>query len=492
MFNSEAFEKMTDVELLAALQDLDESEQIPILEIQRARAYESEKYAEAASLAFRISEIATSLKDDDLKASALADEGDALLANDEYSEAATKYEQAANLSKQLGMQRKAANLLYKKAESLFNLDDEPLTIAAATEATEFASVAEEFGIVGQSLLIRAKSLYCYAKEDQAIEDCHKAVENLAIAGLSDSVGDTYEVLGRCLWELGKHEDSISYLQRSLIIYQTTLKQDSNSKIPEIQEKIARNLHALGRYEDAISLLEKAIEGFRSLGSIDWIARCELDFGDALQELDRDDEAIERLLKAETLADSVGDRKIAVRALHYRALSLYSKGRFADALDLNRRLMASAKIEEEDAIKQMSYVGFVRMLDNLIALEHYEEVINSYLNPITWPEFVPSDRERLSAKSTYCRALFCLDRKEEALKTANEGISEANSQHWPAVLANLFKIRGLLTRTTHERQSEQDLANAIALYLAAERFKDANSLAKFFLPKFSENRDTKSI
>jgi tetratricopeptide (TPR) repeat protein len=492
MFNSEAFEKMTDVELLAALEDLDESEQPPILEIQRARAYASEKYAEAASLAFRISELATSLKNDDLKASALADEGDALIANDEYAEAAIKYELAASLFKQLGVQSRAAKLLYKKANALLNLDDEELTIAAATEATEFASVEGEFGLVGRSLLIRAKSRYWLSKEEEAIEDCLNAAENLAIAGLSDSVADAYEFLGRCLWSLGRHEESMSYLQKSLIIYQTMLKQDSNSKIPEIQQKIALNLHALGRYEDAISLLEKAIEGFRSLGNIDWIATCELNIGDALQELDRDDEAIERLLKAETLAESVGDRKVAGRALHYRAISLHAEGRFADALDLNRRLMASAKNEEEDAIKQMSYVGFVRMLGNLIALERNEEVISSYLSPITWPDFIPSDEERLSAKSSYCYALFRLDRKEEALKVANEGISEANSKHWRTVLATLFEIRGLLTRATHERQSEQDLANAIALYLAAGRPDEANSLAEYFLPKFPENRDTKSI
>jgi tetratricopeptide (TPR) repeat protein len=492
MFDNEAFEKMSDVELLAALEELDPTEQPPILEIQRARAFESEKYPEAASLAFRISEIATSLKDDQLKASALDYEGDALAASDEYADAASRFEQAAQLFKNLGLQRKAANLLYKKAEVLLNLDDEDATIAAATEATEFAEVEQEFGLVGQSLLIRAKSRYWLSKEEEAIEDCLKAAENLAIAGLSDSVADAYEFLGRCLWSLGRHEESMSYLQKALIIYQTTLKQDSNNKIPEIQHKIALNLSSLRRYEDAISLLEKAVEAFRGLGSIDWIASCELSIGDALQELNRDEEAIQRLHRAETLAESVGDRKVAGRALHYRALSLHAEGRFTDALDLNRRLMANAKNSDEDAIMQMSYVGFVRMLGNLIALERYQEVIDCYQAPITWPNFIPSDEERLSAKSSYCLALFRLDKKQEALKIANEGISEANSKHWRPVLATFFEIRGLLTRISHERQSEQDLANAIALYLAAERFDDANSLAEYFLPKFPENRDTKSI
>jgi tetratricopeptide (TPR) repeat protein len=492
MFNSEAFEGMSDIELLAALEDLDESEQPPILEIQRDRAYKSEKFAEAASLAFRISAIATSLKDDDLKASALANEADALLANDEYAEAAAKYEQAANLFKQLGMQRRAAKLLYQKAKSLFNLDDEELTIAAATEATEFALVEGEPGLAGRSLLIRAQSRYYLDKEKEAIEDCHAAADNLKIAGLSDSVADAYEFLGRCLWFLGQHKDSMSYLQKSLVIYQTTLKQDLKSKIPEIQQKIALNLSALGRYEEAISLLEKAIEAFQGLGIIDWIAICELDIGDALQQIGQDDQAIDRLFKAETLAESVGDRERAGRALHYRAISLHTKEKYEDALDLNRRLMASAKSDDEDAIKQMSYVGFVRMLGDLIALKRYEEVVNCYLNPISWPDFVPPEEELLSAKSRYCFALFRLDHKEEALKIANAGIAEANSKLWRVDLAKFFEVRGLLTRSTHERQSDQDLANAIALYLAAGRFESANSLAEYFLPKFPENRDTKSI
>ena len=34
MFDNEAFEKMSDVELLAALEELDPTEQPPILEIQ--------------------------------------------------------------------------------------------------------------------------------------------------------------------------------------------------------------------------------------------------------------------------------------------------------------------------------------------------------------------------------------------------------------------------------------------------------------------------
>lgn len=492
MFDKDALETMTDIELLAALEELDPSEQSPILEVQRLRAFKAEKYAEAASLAFRISEIATSLKDDDLKASAVAHEGDALAANGEFADAAKKYELAAELAKESGMQARAAKLLYKKADALLNLSDEESTVSAATEASEFASIEGEFGLVGRSLYIRAQSRYYLNKEEEAIEDCLNAAENLAIAGLSDLVADVYEFLGRCLWSLGRNAESMSYLQKSLLIYQTTLSKESNDKIPEIQQKIALNLSALKRHEDAISLLEKAIEGFRSQGSIGWIATCELNVGDALQELDRDDEAIERLLRAETLAESVGDRKTAGRAIHYRALSLHAESRFEDALDLNRRLMASAKPQDEEPIRQMAYVGFVRMLGNLIALERYEEVISSYEAPLTWPDFTPSAEESLSAKSSYCIALYKLGRDDEALKIANEGLREANSKHWRVVLATLFEIRGRITRTSHERQSEQDLANAIALYLAAERFDEANSLAEFFLPKFSENRDTKSI
>ena len=116
----------------------------------------------------------------------------------------------------------------------------------------------------------------------------------------------------------------------------------------------------------------------------------------------------------------------------------------------------------------------------------------YEEPLPWLTFTPPEKDRLAAKSIYCRALFSLERKQEALQVANEGISEASSEHWAFVIATFFEVRGRLTEESHPRQSEQDLANSIALYLASGAVNRAEELSTKFMPEFSENKDIKSL
>lgn len=492
MFDEEALERMTDSELLAALDELPETEHPQILEIQRSRAFDAGLFSEAASLAFRIGEIAKSIGNQRILARALADEGSALYRNDEYIEAAKKFDESAENYKAVGNQRRAADALYQKAEALLQLDNEESAVVAASEASDFAMMEGEYALVGKSMFIRGRALFYLSREEEAIPDLLNAVENLAIAGLSTLVAEVHEFTGRCLYALDRNEESISYLQKSLIILETIPSELAKRQLPELRQKIALNLYNLGRHDEAIEILEKAKQEFKDLEDIGWVATCEFDIGDSLQELDRDDEAIQYFLRAETLAESVGNRKLASRALSYRALSHQKERRYEEALDLNRRLIFSEKDRDNADSRELAYGGFTRSLANLIGLERFDEVISNFESPLSWPQFTPNSRDYLASKSFYCRALFAVDKRDAALRVANEGIEESSAEHWNNIIATFFEVRGLLTHESNAKQSEQDIANAIALYLAVGNNQKAKELSELFMPEFPDTKNLKNM
>lgn len=490
MFNNDDLTEMSDEALLLALEETDESEHIPILSEQRRRAFENNEFGSAASLSFRIGELAKAQGNSKLLAKAKHDEGSALYQNDEHSESASRYDEAAVIYKEIGNQKRATNSLYEKARALLQLDNEEEAVKAAEEARAFAEREEDYTLVGRSLFIKGKGLFYLRRYDEALDELMAAAENLAIAGLSNEVADVYEFLGRTLYSINQHKESINYLQKALIIIQNGIDNDMKSTVPELKRKISLNLYALNEFTQCIDSLEEAKVEFQAAGRVEDVAYCEFDIGDAMQEIDKEAESLDVFLRAETLAESVGNKKLANKALHYRGLSHANLGRHEEALDLYTRFWNQTQSSPE--LRELAHTAFYRILSALVPLKRYSEVIEKYEKRPKWDDFVPPLNEEILMMSYYCRALYESGNFDAALRIAGQGILESQSDSWKVARATFFEIRSILTRDTQLKQSEQDLSFAISLLLASNWVERARDLSSYFVSKIEESKEPKSM
>jgi tetratricopeptide (TPR) repeat protein len=490
VFNNEDLVEMSDEALLLALEETDESEHIPILSEQRRRANENGEYGGAASLSFRIGEIAKAQGNKKLLARAKHDEGSALYDNDEYTESALRYDEAAVLYKELGNQKSATNSLYWKAQALLQLDNEEESVQAAEEARAFAEKEEDYTLVGKSLFVKGKGLFHLDRYEEALTELLAAAENLALAGLPNEVADVYEFLGRTLYNLNRNKESINYLQKALIIIQNGIDNDMKSAIPELKRKISLNYYRIDEYKKCIEILEEAKSEFQAAGRVDDVAYCEFDIGDSLQEIDRDKESIENFLRAETLAESVGNKKLANKALHYRGLSHQNLGNFEEALDLYTRLWNQTQKSKD--LLDLSHTAYYRILSALIHLERYSEIIDRYETMPQLEGFKPEPNDLILMMSHYCRALYEVGNFDAALRIASKGITESRTDSWNVARATFFEIRSKLTKDSQPVRSEQDLSFAISLLLASNWVDKAKELSTYFVSKAEEITKPKSI
>jgi len=490
MLNEEDLAGMTDEALLLALEETDESEHVPILAEQRRRAVDRGENGEAASLSFRIGELAKSQGNKKLLARAKYDEGSSLYDNDEYSESAQRFDDAATLYKELGNQKSATNSLYWKASALLLLDNEEESVQAAEEAKSFAEQENDYALIGRSLFVKGKGLFYLKRHDEALPELLDAVENLAIAGLANEVANVYEFLGRTLYNLDRNRDSINYLQKASIIIQNGIDEEVKKTIPELKRKISLNYYQLNEHAKCIELLEEARKEFQDAGRIDDVAFCEFDIGDSLQELDRQQESLDYFLRAETLAESVGNKRLAYRALHYRGISHHNLGNYEEALNLYKRLWDQTNESKE--FREFASFAYNRSLGALNYLERYQEVVERYEKAPKWDDFTPEPNDRLVMMAHYCKALFEVGSHDAALRIASQGISESESGTWNVAIATFFEIRSKLTRESQPERSEQDLSFAISLLLASDWVQKAKELSDYFVSKAGEINKEKSI
>lgn len=490
MFNPDDLSDMSDEALLLALEETDSSEHIPILGEQRKRAYESEEFGEAASLSFRMGEIAKANGDRKSLAKAKHYEGSALFDAEEYLESALRYEEAAQIYKELGLQKNATNTLYWRANALLQLDDEEQSVKASDEAISFARQENDYTLLGRSLYIKGQGLFYLKKYEEALTELLEAVENLGLSGNSDDVARVYEFIGRTLYQLNRNRESIDYLQKASIIIQNGIDDELKLTIPELKRKISFNYYQLREHDKCVKLLEEAKKELQSQGKVEEVAHCEFDIGDSLQELDRDEESLDFFLRAETLAESVGNKKLANKALHYRGLSQQNLGRYDDALELYSRLWNQTNTKPD--LRELANTAYMRILSALIYLERYQEVIERYEKAPKWDDYKTPPNDETVMKSHYCRALFESGNHDAALRIASEGIAKSPSDSWGVARATFFEIRSKLTRKSHVEKSEQDLSFAISLLLASNWVDRARDLSEYYITKAGEITKEKSI
>jgi tetratricopeptide (TPR) repeat protein len=248
--------------------------------------------------------------------------------------------------------------------------------------------------------------------------------------------------------------------------------------PDALLRLAEVHNRRGAPREALSCADRARGMHRERGSLTGVARSEMVRANALDRLDRLEEALGAFTEAGVLFDASGWDADALYAQIRQAVVLHALGRYLEAARLNKDLTVRYLARPGDEVTARWCLA--RLLDNLFEAHDYAGIL------ATFDEFAPAWPEGAGVGEAVYReclgfraaALEELGESARATALADEVIAATPAREASVATALCFEIRA--RSSSDESRASQDLAHAIALHVARGKEARARQLSEHFL------------
>lgn len=478
MHNPDDIGKMQNKELWAAFDEAEGEEKLELYGALKDRLWDLKDYNTIIGLSERMCELALELNEPAIAGIHRFTQASANFNIGSFTEAAIAYGQSAEIAAEIGNQVELAERLWSKSDAHYSLEDYKNALTTSKEAALIAESESRLKLAGKCMYTHAKSLYLLDREEEAIEAIEDARNHFRNAGEAAWVADADNYRVTILNYLDRYDEAIEYLRSSLLVWQTL--NDTNWEA-YINLRLAGNLRLSGKAAESIPYYEVARAKYIEIKKFSEVPSCELGLGRAYLELDDYENAIQHLVQASALADANGADATAHEADWMRAIALHNDHQYEAAKTLNLKLLRTLEKNPDAGALEDAYPVRARAADNALAQENWVEALDILENSPSLGEFVPATGWLIWRMQIQARALFRLEREDEALAVADAALKLTTDEFVSSVTGYFYEIRGLVLTHKGKREGKRDLAHAIALHLANNFDDRARDLAEHFMP-----------
>jgi tetratricopeptide (TPR) repeat protein len=290
-------------------------------------------------------------------------------------------------------------------------------------------------------------------------------------------GRAHDRIAAALIDLGDLPEAVTHLRESLNIFEYI---KDELRIAYSQYRLGWTLVTMGQNFEAIPLLRRSSETYKANNQFVNAANADTQLAHALSAIGEDDEALDLYRKTRSMYDAAGEMNSAWIADVNAAGRLLNRDAEA-AIAIYRRVIAEAKADNDDFIIQASIVRLAEALCKLETEAGYHEALE-LLNQVSveyWGDEIEQRSRHLNALALAYIKVGRTDDAEPLLnQVVNVGLESgflSESAEANRLLSDIEADRGNLEK------SNQLVASAIALFLAAGEDDKARSLSQKLLP-----------
>jgi tetratricopeptide (TPR) repeat protein len=398
---------------------------------------------------------------------ALLYKGNAHHALDEYEAAIELYVECAVITKTLGSDQDVAVVEHNMARSYAEMKRWQDAAIHSRAAENLHLACEHFNAAADAAIMNGGMHRRMGDYHEALHAFIRAYEHAEGLESTHNAFRAITNIAHMYMATGLHDEAITNARKALHLAKTC---PCPICIPDSQLLLAQALIGSEQYELAMEYLEKAHSTFNAQSKAGWQGVCLLEMGRcgiATNHLG----ARETLEEAHTVLRTVNWTKSIARTLTALADLDLHEGNVWQACDKYQSAFDLIGTAESEATRQEIWLKLVNALwlnqDTYAAqrlLKEYDgdRIINHALNV-----------QRLS---TQCSILLAEKQFDEALATAEAGLSEIHPGEFAAQEAIFHRTIGQALRHKEPVRAEKENAKAVACYLAAGDVESATSLS----------------
>ena len=364
------------------------------------------------------------------------------------------------------------------ADCSYNLGNYDEAMLFAELSVEAAIASESFNIAGLSKFIKGKSLYMLDREREAIEVClearsfrRKESNTVAVLEIDDYIATIYRYLG-------EYEEAAILLRNCL-----TLANATSSNCAYANFRLGLVLVDLGSFEEAREHLIVARDLYQKEDDLNWLADCDMTLSRTFVGYENVDTALRYARSATSLWDALGETNSYIRGLERQSILLFTGKMYLEAADLNQRIVNEIGETENPELLINKGWAQIRKADDYVDLGAWD---------LVWETLEGTDQFGQNSKhpanlwfySLKARALYALNKHEEAMGIADSGLSLTEDHRVDLQTAFLYEIKARVSLEQNRPDKERHLAHAISLHLAFGEHEKARELSEYFKPNFT--------
>lgn len=471
-------DQVSESELWSQLGQAEGVERANLLLELADRKIEARELSAAASLLQAAADVGREVGDAALAGRALDQLGRVLFNDQDRAGAAAAHGSAAELFRDAGWDDQVAASLWAQADALRAQDRWEEMLAVAENGLAVAESDEnQIGVANLSLQ-RARALYQLDREEEALVESARARDAFRGAGLPSGVADVDSFAHQVCMYLGRFDDALELATNCYVLAGTT-HTDLDEALAQL--RLAETHIARFEPEEALAFADRARTWFKEHDDSVGVARATRLRGRALSQLDRDREALDAFVEARVMFDANGWDGDARDCEVQRVIHLHALGRFPEAEVANAKLATDFR-QEGDVLQQAWAV--TRQVDNLVAAQEWSRAAEVAR---IWHSTVDVTDTALRAPllrilAFWAYALWLSGEHDEAFRLADEALGMMSDDDFDRGTALVFEVRGRYLMEHDAPESRQQLAHAVALYLAYGSVERAREVSQVFLPE----------
>ena len=476
-------ESYSSEQIWAHLSEAENEEKVDLLIELYHRSYSDSEYIQAASLAEQAAVEAAKCMSTLRVENAYYKQGIALSRAERYEDAIAAYTQGLNAYQEPDSKVELSKNQWGIAAALYDSRRYEEAVDWAHKSADSAASEEAFSIAGLSKFLEGRALYMADNEEAAIAACEEARSFRRNEQELEEVAEIDAFLGDIYSYLGNYSESVNLLRNCLVIADAT----SSGKVPLYCYKLGNALIDSGELLEAREHLERARELYSKREDHGSVADCCFSLSRTYRGPEGLDDALSLTRTAASLWDAIGYNRAYLNALQRIAILLYSKEEYYSSIENNRRIMEMTKDFSAHPDNADAYGwALLRMVDCYRVLDEDQTSLDFMdSTDLFGPDSTHS--ANLWFYSLKARALFELNRHEEALGVADTGLSLTGNDDVSDWTASLYAVKAEVSMEQNRPDKERHLAHAIALLLAFDRPAQASRLSEYFKPDFSPKK-----
>jgi tetratricopeptide (TPR) repeat protein len=471
-------EQCTENQLYSMLQDSEGEERLSLLNELLDRSENNSDYLKAASFA----EQATSLAEKYLPNIDVENfyyrQGVNLWRLNDYEQAIAAF--SVGVSKYAGEddQSELAKNYWGLADSHFKLDNFDDSIKFAQLGTDAALANDGFETAGFNKFVQGKALYLADREQEAIDACIEARQYKRRVSNTAAVYDIDDYIATIYRYLGQYDEAEILLRNCLTLAEATTRNRSYANM-----RLGNVLIDQEKFDEARVHLETARSLYHEEDNLEMLADCDMSISRTYVGYSQVEEALKYARSATSLWDALGLTSSYIRGLERQSILLFTAERYLDAADMNDRIVA--EIGESDSSHFLNLKGYaqLRKADDFVPLLMWDSVLET-LNSTDQFGQTSTHAGNLWFYSLKARALYALNRHEEAMGIADSGLALTEDSIVNINTAYLYEIKARVSLEQNRPDKERHLAHAISLHLAFGEVDQARELSEYFKPNFT--------
>ena len=216
----------------------------------------------------------------------------------------------------------------------------------------------------------------------ALEYLHKSLkimEEIGATGDRRSFAYKLQNIGLIYRRQGRHDQALAYARRSLELFETI---DDKFGVANLQNNIGVIYKSQELYDQGLEWFRKALNNYEAINVPVGIARCLNNIGDTYRLQGRYDDALETLKKSLAIREQIRDRGGISLSLNNLGRLYQDQGKYAEMLEVGHR---AAKVAEEINSREELWTAQERIGRALFALDRPEEARQYFLGAIATVE-----------------------------------------------------------------------------------------------------------